>query len=477
MAAPDTSNAQVLSPGQRRGVFVVWLIIFIDLMGFGIVLPSLPYFVRIFEVPEWANVAARAVGLERSRGGVLVGTILTAYSLFQFIFAPIWGRLSDRVGRRPILALSTSGFAATWVVFAFAPGFTWLLISRALAGVCAANISTAQAYMADVFPPERRSKGMGLIGMAFGLGFVFGPAIGGALVSETLLGWFGYGPAIDAHAFHRAQLMVPSLFAAGLSLTAFILTLTIMRESRWGLSPKGTVPVVDRQRSTGNGDSPQKRGQSPGRMAQFAAALTRPGIGPMLVVYLIVTLGFAQLEAMFTQFNAEYLALDASHNAWVFVVIGLTLAFVQGGLIGRLSKALGPAKVLLIGLAGLTVAMFLFGYQVRINEYIGVNQFVLLLFFSFLIGAFNGLCNPSVLAIISSHARADEQGGTMGFTASAATLGRIIGPILGGYIYDRFGPEQPFAVGGALIGLGLLFFLARWKVIVKPKPGMPMPGH
>ncbi|MCA8936562.1 MAG: MFS transporter [Planctomycetes bacterium] len=442
---------QKLSPDQKRGVFVVWLIIFIDLLGFGIVLPSLPYFVRIFEVPEWANVVARAVGLERSRGGVLVGMILTAYSLFQFIFSPIWGRLSDKVGRRPILALSTSGFAATWVMFAFSPSFTWLLISRALAGVCAANISTAQAYMADVFPPERRSKGMGLIGMAFGLGFVFGPAIGGALVSETVLGWFGYGPAIDAEAFHRAQLMFPSLFAAGLSLTAFILTLTIMRES------------LSKELRAGLG--PRK-----GRMAQLLEGLKRPAIGPMLVVYLIVTLGFAQLEAMFTQFNAEYLKLDASHNAWVFVVIGLTLAFVQGGLIGRLSKSLGPAKVLVIGLAGLTVAMFLFGYQVEINTYVETNQFVLLLFFAFLIGGFNGLCNPSVLAIISSHARADEQGGTMGFTASAATLGRIIGPILGGYIYDRFGPEQPFAVGGALIGLGLLFFLARWKVInTKPE--------
>src|ERR671924_170907 len=158
------AEGATLSSEQRRGVFVVWLIIFIDLMGFGIVLPSLPYFVRIFEVPEWADAVARAVGLERSRGGVLVGMILTAYSLCQFIFAPIWGRLSDKVGRRPILALSTSGFAATWVMFAFAPGFTWLLISRALAGVCAANISTAQAYMADVFPPERRAKGMGLIG-------------------------------------------------------------------------------------------------------------------------------------------------------------------------------------------------------------------------------------------------------------------------------------------------------------------------
>ena len=277
-------------------------------------------------------------------------------------------------------------------------------------------------------------------------------AIGGALVSETVLGWFGYGPNIDAEAFHRAQLMFPSLFAATLSFTSFVLTLTIMRES---LSKELRAQLGPRK----------------SRMKQFLSALTRPAIGPMLAVHLIVTLGFANLEAMFTQFNAEYLKLDASHNAWVFVVIGLTLAFVQGGLIGRLSKALGPAKVLSIGLIGLTGTMFLFGYQVHLNDMLGWNQFVLLLFFSFLIGAFNGLCNPSVLAIISSHAKATEQGGTMGFTASAATLGRIIGPILGGYIYDRFGPEQPFAVGGTLIGLGLLLFLARWKVInTKPEP-------
>ncbi|MBZ0138051.1 MAG: MFS transporter [Planctomycetes bacterium] len=437
-----------LSPAQRRGVFTVWLIIFIDLLGFGIVLPSLPYFVQIFEVPGWMESAASAIGLGRSRGGILVGVVLTGYSLMQFIFAPIWGRLSDRVGRKPILMLSTSGFAITWVIFAFAPSFTVLLISRMLAGVCAANISTAQAYMADVFPPERRSKGMGLIGMAFGLGFVFGPAIGGALVSETVLGWLGYSPTADLLEFRRAQLMVPSLFATGLSTVAFVLTIARMHES---LSAE-LRGMVSRK----------------GRIAQLIEGLRRPAIGPMLLVYLIVTLGFANLEAMFTQFNADYLELDASHNAWVFVVIGLTLAFVQGGLIGRLSKSLGPPKVLLIGLAGLTVAMFLFGYQVQINEFVGVNQFVLLLFFSFLIGAFNGLCNPSVLAIISSHARAEDQGGTMGFTASAATLGRIIGPILGGYIYDRFGPEIPFAVGGTLIGIGMLLFVARWSVIAKP---------
>jgi MFS transporter, DHA1 family, tetracycline resistance protein len=432
-----------LTRAERRGVFTVWLIIFIDLLGFGIVLPSLPYFVQIFEIPGWLSAGGELLGIGRSRGGILVGVILTGYSLMQFIFAPIWGRLSDRVGRKPILAFSTAGFAATWVIFAFAPDFTWLLISRMMAGVCAANISTAQAYMADVFPPERRARGMGLIGMAFGLGFVFGPAIGGVLVSEAFLGVIGY--TVGTPEFLRAQLIYPSMFAAGLSLTAFIMTITMMREARTpGISPEARK----------------------GRIAQLIEGLRRPAIGPMLVVYLVVTLGFANLEAMFAQFNADHLKLSAAHNAWTFVVIGLTLALVQGGLIGRITARLGAPKVLLIGLCGLSAAMFLFGYQVDLNP--GVSQFLVLLFAAFLVGAFNGLCNPSVLAIISSHARADEQGGTMGYTASAATLGRIIGPILGGYIYDRFGAEAPFAVGGVLIALGMLYLLARWKPITSP---------
>lgn len=433
------ANSSSLSPEQRRGVFTVWLIIFIDLMGFGIVLPSLPYFVAIFEVPAWASAVAGFFGLE-TRGGVLVGVIMTAYSLMQFIFAPIWGRISDKVGRKPILALSTGGFAVTWIMFAFAPSFTWLLISRALAGVCAANISTAQAYMADVFPPERRAKGMGLIGMAFGLGFVFGPAIGGLLVSEGLLGLLGYAPATDE--FRRAQLMVPGLFAAGLSAVSFVLCLTVLRES---LSPE------------------LRRGLGPrrSRMRALIAAVAKPALGSMLLVYFLVTLGFANLEAMFAQFNSDHLNIKASANAWVFVAIGLTLAFVQGALIGRLTKAMGSRALLALGLAGLALFMFLFGFQKELNPGMGMLLWLILL--SIGIGAFNALCNPSLLAIISSKARADEQGGTMGITASAATLGRIVGPLLGGIVYDAAGPQWPFAVGGFLIAAGLLVLSAKWK--------------
>jgi MFS transporter, DHA1 family, tetracycline resistance protein len=437
-----------LSPEQRRGVFVVWLIIFIDLMGFGIVLPSLAYFVKLFEMPGWALSAGSAVGLDSMRGGVLVGMIMTAYSLCQFIFAPLWGRLSDKVGRKPVLAISTAGFSVTWIMFALAPNFTVLLASRALAGVFAANLSTAQAYMADVFPPERRAKGMGLIGMAFGLGFVFGPAIGGALSSDWFLGLL-FEPGTVT--FARSHLFMPAFFAAGLSACSFLLAVIVMRES---LSPEDRAKLGPRQ----------------SRLVQFFAGLRKPAIGPMLLVYFVVTLGFANLEAMFGQFNADYLQISQDANMWVFVSIGLTLAFVQGGLIGRLTKAFGSPKVLLIGLAGLAGAMFIFGFQRELNP--NMNAYVWLLLVSVLIGVFNALCNPNILAIISSHAARDAQGGTMGFTASAATLGRILGPIIGGVVYDAAGPQWPFAVGGALIGLGLLIYIARWKTVAAPAAGV-----
>lgn len=417
----------------------VLLIIMIDLLGFGIVLPSLAYFVRLFETPDWAASLGSVVGLERLRGGTLVGMVMTGYSLCQFLFSPFWGRLSDRVGRRPVLAVSTAGFAITWALFALSPTFTWLLVSRALAGAFGANLSTAQAYMADVFPPERRAKGMGLIGMAFGIGFVFGPAIGALLTNDRFLALL-FQPGSET--FERAHLFVPAFFAMGLSTISFALCLLVLRES---LPPEART-----------GLGPRK-----GKITELLEALRQPAIAPMLVVYFVVTLGFANLEAMFSQFNADYLGIPADHNAWVFVAIGLTLAVVQGGLIGRLTRALGSAKVLAIGLVGLAACMVLFGFQREANP--GLGDYGWLLAISVALGGFNALCNPSLLAIISNHARRDMQGGTMGFTASAATLGRIAGPLIGGLVYDAAGPQWPFAVGGVLIAVGLLVLLARWK--------------
>lgn len=426
-----------LSKHDKQAVITVWLIILVDLLGFGIVLPSLAYYVDLFDTPAWASSLGNMLGFDVHRGGVLVGVIMTVYSGCQFLFSPVWGRLSDRVGRRPILAMSTLGFSLTWVLFALSPSFFWLLVSRALAGAFGANLSTAQACMADVFPPEKRAKGMGLIGMAFGVGFVFGPAIGALLVSDTVLdALFEHGTETWRH----AHLFLPAFFAAALSGISFLMTIFRMRE---------TLPE-----SVRNNPKPRV-----GRVAQLMAAVKRPAIGPLILVYFLVTLGFANLEGMFSQFNADYLKLGQAANGWVFVSIGVTLAVVNGGLIRPLSKRFGSAPVLKFSLLGLSLAMVVFGFQKSLNP--GMSVMVWVLVVSVPIGFFNGLTNPSLLTLISNATEADSQGGMMGVAASSASLGRIVGPIVGGLVYDAIGPRWPFIVGGVLIVVGWLALLPQ----------------
>jgi MFS family permease len=426
-----------LSPEARRGVLVVLVVIGLDLLGFGIILPSLAYFVHIFPVPSIAQSIGQRLGM-RDVGAVFVGLVQASYSAFQLVMAPLWGRLSDRVGRRPVLITSMGGFTLAWLCFAFAPSLSGLLIARALAGAFGANVATAQAYMADIFPVSRRARAMGLIGMAFGLGFVLGPAIGALLSSEDVLGLFF---AHDGESLRRAHLLVPGLFAAGASFCAFLLALFRLGES---------LPRDRRAKSERS---------LRGEFGELVSALREPGIGPMLIVYLVIITGFASLESMFSQFNYDRLHLAQSMNGLVFTAVGLTLAVVQGGLIGRLSARLGSDKVLIIGLGGLSVAMTVFGFQASLNP--GVSAVALLIVVSVVTAGFFSLCNPSVLALISALAKDRAQGGTMGFTASAATLGRVLGPMFGGIIYSALGPEFPFAFGGGLVALGLVLFLTR----------------
>lgn len=429
-----------LSPEARRGVLVVWLVIFVDLLGFGIVLPSLAYYVHLYAVPASIEALGRQLGMPDTRA-VFVGLIQTAYSLMQFVFAPIWGSVSDRIGRRPILLLSMAGFSLAWVVFGNAPSLGWLLLARSIAGAMGANISTAQAYIADVYPPERRARGMGLIGMAFGFGFVFGPALGAVLVSDTFLGQLG---APDSAKLEQLRLFVPSMFAAGLSLLAFLLGL-------WKL-PESLPPERRRQAA------PR------GRWTELRRALARPYVGPMLGVYFVVILGFSGLETMFSEFNLQHLHLAASLNGLVFTAIGVSMAVVQGGLVGPLSERLGAPRLLQIGLLALASAMAIFGLQVDLNPGLSPTLWVGLV--SILVGASFSFCNPTLLGILSGLSSKHAQGEAMGITASAATLGRIAGPLIGGLVYARVGPEWPFVLGAALVALaGLLLWAKRPGIV------------
>jgi DHA1 family tetracycline resistance protein-like MFS transporter len=418
--------------GSRGSIGVVWWVIFLDLLGFGMVIPSLAYYVQLFPIPPAAVALGKALGLEDTRA-VFVGSIQTAYSLCQLVSAPWWGRLSDRVGRRPVLIASMAGFAVSWALFASASSLLGLLLARGLAGAFGANVATAQAYLADVFPREERARAMGLVGMAFGLGFVFGPALGAVLVSDGVLTLF-FAP--NSPELLRGHVVLPGLFAAALSAVALLVAIVALEESL----PPERRSSVDRR-------------DARGPLAQLFQAARAPGLGSMLFVYFAIVLGFSGLEAMFSQFNLEHLRLAQSVNAWVFTAIGLTMAAVQGGLIGPVTRRFGGPAVLSFGLVSLAVAMGAFGLQKGLNP--GLPPAAWLVLLAVWTGGSFSFCNPSVLGIISNLARAEALGETMGITASAATLGRIVGPLLAGLAYAALGPAAPFLLGSVFLAVAL----------------------
>src|SRR6185369_21323 len=274
---------------RKPSVLVVFLTVFIDLIGFGLVLPLLPIY-----------------SAEFGASGFMIGAIMASFSAMQFLFAPAWGRLSDRIGRRPVLLVSTAGAAASYALFAVGSGFTgqtalWVILgSRVLAGICGANITVAQAYIADVTPPENRSKKMGLIGMAFGLGFICGP----------MIGWF----SPDSWGVPG-----PGWIAAGLCAANFFLALTILPES-WKPNSEHAA-------------------QRP-RLEQWTHTFRQPKIGLIIAVFFLATFCFTCFETTLGLLVSQQFGLDLVKNKGtiyvLFIYAGLVGATVQGGAIGRL---------------------------------------------------------------------------------------------------------------------------------------------
>jgi MFS transporter, DHA1 family, tetracycline resistance protein len=268
---------------------VLLLIVFIDLIGFGIVIPLLPYYALRFDASPFA-----------------VTLLMACYSLAQFVTAPILGRWSDRIGRRPILLASLVCTCVGYVWLALAGQLWMLFAARLLQGAGAGNIGTAQAYITDVTPPEGRARGMGMIGAAFGLGFTIGPAIGGLLA--------GSDPA-------TARLALPGLLAAALSATAFLVAALVLKES---------LP-------------PESRGVKarPGRMALARAAFSRPTLGRLILLLFVTVTAFAGMESTFALWADRSFGWGPEQVGWVFFYVGLLLAGLQGGAIGHLSKRFG----------------------------------------------------------------------------------------------------------------------------------------
>jgi DHA1 family tetracycline resistance protein-like MFS transporter len=384
---------------------VLFLTVFIHLVGFGLLLPLLPYYAETY-----------------GANGLAVGLLNTSFSLMQFFFSPIWGRLSDRIGRRPVILGSLIVTAVSYAVFGLSTSLPMLFASRILAGIAGAVIPTTQAYIADTTTRAERTKGMGLVGAAFGLGFIFGPAIGG------ILSRYGYS--------------VPAFASAGLALVAAAFAFVMLPES---------LPPEKR------GDAAARRMSAP----SLAGALRRPAVRPVLLLYFLGTLCFAGLEGTFALFGEHLYGIGPRGIGYLLAYVGVIAAIMQAGLVGTLARRFGERALILSGFLILAVGMIYAGTR---------PVFGLLLVALGAIAVGNGMVAPSLAGLVSVASSAEEQGGILGVYQSLGSLARAGGPFLGGLAFDHLGHASPMWTGGIVIGLTSLIALELPARKASPAP-------
>jgi MFS family permease len=426
--AGTPSKAEALSPGpgNRSAMLTVFLVVFIDLLGFGIVLPLLP---RIAD-----DLLGKLIegGKDAPLGGVILGLLMSSFSAMQFLFAPVWGRLSDRIGRRPILLMGLSASVVFYTLFGVALdlrllhpelALALLFVARLGAGVAGATISTAQAVIADCTPPEKRKHGMALIGAAFGIGFTFGPLIGYGAIR-----WF------------RDILGATGYVAAALSLVALLIAVARMPETR----QFGQAPPVKRKWFDWQG---------------LQTVLRSPTVGTLVLVFFLATFGFGGFEATLALLTQDLLNFGEDDNFLVFAYVGFVLLLTQGFLYRRLAPHLSEVTFMTIGilLMGLGVAGL---GSAAVAHNIGsagrelllpgmlASMTVAVIGFAFL--------TPSVQALISRRSDPERQGEILGVNQSASALARILGPFVGLSLYKLEASHLwPYAFGAVLLLLML----------------------
>jgi MFS transporter, DHA1 family, tetracycline resistance protein len=388
-------------PAGRQSLAVLFVTVFIDLMGFGIVIPLLPLYAERMQATAFE-----------------AGALLAVYSLMQLLFAPLWGRLSDRIGRRPVLLASLSGSAASYFLLAVAGSLPALFAARVVAGIAGANIPVAQAYIADVTSGPQRTRGMGLIGAAFGLGMVIGPALGGGLL---LL-----GPRM------------PELFAAALCLANVVVAALRLPESR--------PPTVD----------PAGSFRHPLAPAVLRVALRRPGVPALLAVFFLVTLGFAVLEGTFSLTATHRHGYPPARVAGLWLYMGVVAVVIQGWLVGRLARRVPERALVAVGAACLGVGLAAVPWAEPGPE---------LLLALGLVIAGQGLAAPSIASLLSGSGEA-AQGMVLGVSQSLSAAARVVGPAGGGFVLHHLGPGATYL--GAAVGAAAALLVAL--PAVRPAP-------
>lgn len=386
--------------GRSAALGFIFVTVLIDIIGFGIIIPVLPKLIQDLTGGDMS---------EASRYG---GWLMFTYAFMQFLFAPILGNLSDRYGRRSIILISLFGFGLDYLLLAWAPTITWLFIARILSGITGASITTASAYIADISTPEKRAQNFGMIGAAFGLGFIIGPFIGGVLGQ--------YGDRI------------PFLFAAGLTLVNWLYGMFILPES---------LPADKRRKFEWSKANP---------VGSLLHLKKYPAVAGLIISLTLIYIGAHAVQSTWSYYTMEKFKWNSAMVGYSLAFVGLMIAIVQGGLIRVVIPKLGQSKSLFTGLVMYTIGMVCFAFA-------GSTAFMFASCFVYCLG---GIAGPALQGIISSHVPSNEQGELQGALTSLMSATSIVGPPVMTNLFSFFSqPGGQIYFPGAPFIAGAIFFL------------------
>ncbi len=398
----------------KKPQVVIFLTVFIYLLGFGMIIPILP-------------LLSTHYGASAFQAGLL----MSVYSLMQFIFSPMWGKLSDKIGRRPILMYCLLGEAVSYILLAQSRSLEMLFVSRILTGFFGASISTASAYISDITPPNERSKGMALIGAAFGMGFLFGPAIGGGLTyyaesistdMNFITGFSSYGVAL-------------------LCVGTFVFAYFNLKES--------LVKKADDKNS-----EPKSEVKKLNRFESISKFINMPVVGSLIFTFGLATLAMSMMEATLVLFMKDKFGWGIKEVSFGFAYVGICIVFTQGFLVRKLIPRIGERNVLRIGLTCMAIGLTGIAFAKHIWMMAIVQTFL---------AVGNGFTNPSIMGSVSLLVPPDEQGAALGTTQSLSALGRVIGPALGGLLFGSLWTGSPFVIAGLFVVCALVLVLSVYS--------------
>lgn len=431
MDMSQTENSEKLDPKAKKTIKLIFLTLFLDLVGFSIIFPMFPalakYYLTVDRDNYFLNLIFGSISQLTSVGGadmssiVLFGGALGAlYSLLQFFAAPFWGGMSDRYGRKPMLLISLFGLFVSYGLWFVSGSFTLLILARFVGGIMGGNLSVATATIADVTNEKTRSKGMAFVGIAFALGFIIGPAIGGILTSINPLEHFPAGEAWGLNPFSY-----PALFAAVLTLINLVSIYLQFEE---------TLEKSNQTERSSN-------------ILKLFQPLKNKQVNLTNYSYFFFISAFSGMEFTLTFLAVERLGYSSMDNAYMFIFIGFWIAMVQGGFVRRRASQIGEKKVALMGLGSIIPGLVIIAYaQGSLMLYLGL----------FFLSIGSAMAVPTLTALVSLFTSASEQGHSLGIFRSLGSLGRVIGPIAASLVYWKYGSAIPYLAGAVFLLIPIL---------------------